>query len=58
MAVAQFSINKGVPGTQEHQVTAETYGVEGDYVHFYNGAKLKVFSIRKETAFLIQRHES
>ncbi|MFB6423725.1 hypothetical protein ACFCXC_18555 [Streptomyces microflavus] len=56
--MAHFWINKGVPGAREKKVTAESYGVEGDYVHFYNGAKLKVLSIRKESAFLIERDES
>ncbi|MFZ4161723.1 hypothetical protein ACOZDE_25400 [Streptomyces griseoincarnatus] len=53
--MAHFWINKDVPGAREHQVAAQTYGVEGDYVHFYDDSKLKVLSIRKETAFLIER---
>ncbi|MGW1792388.1 hypothetical protein ACWCO0_28155 [Streptomyces tubercidicus] len=53
--MAHYWINKEVPGARERQVHAESYGVEGDYVHFYDSAKRKVLSIRKETAFLIER---
>ena len=55
--MAHFWINREVAGVRERQVTAETYGVEGDYVHFYDGSKQKVLSIRKETAFLIERND-
>ncbi|MCX5377425.1 hypothetical protein [Streptomyces sp. NBC_00091] len=53
--MAHFWINRDVAGTRERQLDAESYGVEGDYVHFYDSAKRKVLSIRKETAFLIER---
>ncbi|MFE1926321.1 hypothetical protein ACFW91_27640 [Streptomyces asoensis] len=55
--MAHFWINREVPGTRERQVVAQSYGVEGDYVHFFDSSKQKVMSIRKETAFLIERSD-
>ncbi|MGW5103948.1 hypothetical protein [Streptomyces sp. NPDC004100] len=55
--MAHFWINREVPGAREREVSAETYGVEGDYVNFFNGSKQKVLSIRKEHAFLIERSD-
>ncbi|MGV9497519.1 hypothetical protein ACWDQ0_04535 [Streptomyces sp. NPDC003642] len=55
--MAHFWINKEVPGTRERQVVAHSYVIEGDYVHFLDTTKQKVMSIRKETAFLIERSD-
>lgn len=55
--MAHFWINREVPGTRERQVDAQTYVVEGDYVHFLDSTRQKVMSIRKETAFLIERSD-
>lgn len=55
--MAHFWINQQVPGQRALQVHAQSYVIEGDYVHFLDETKQKVMSIRKEIALLIERSD-
>ena len=53
--MAHFWINRDVSGAREHQVHAESYYMEDEYIHFLNEEDVRVLSIRKEFAHLIER---
>ncbi|WP_406393589.1 hypothetical protein OG806_24010 [Streptomyces sp. NBC_00882] len=55
--MAHFWINRDVPGAQEHQVHADSYEANNEYIHFYSDAGHKVMSIRKDITFLVERSD-
>lgn len=53
--MAMHLINRDVPGLQAHQIDAEGYHVEGEFIHFVDEEGVRTLTIRKDAVQLIER---
>lgn len=53
--MALHLINRDVPQLQKHQIDADEYHVEGDFIHFLDEEGVRVMTIHKSGVQLIER---